>query len=131
MTNSSTTIDRLTRAEEDLMQWYWDHGASTVSALIEKMPDPKPPHSTISSITRILENKGFLDHNTYGRTHEYFPTISKERYSKFSLKGLIADYFEGSANDLVSFLVNSNEMSIKDLEEIKSKLNALDTNKES
>lgn len=115
-------MEKLTKAEEEVMQMFWENGPSTVSALIEKMDDPKPPHSTISSISRILEGKGFLDHNTYGRTFEYYPALSKEKYSKFSIRSLISNYFAGSANELVSFLVESNDLSIKDLEEIKEKL---------
>ena len=106
---------RLTKAEEDLMQMIWDNGPTTVSQLIEKMGSPKPPHSTISSIVRILEKKGFVDHKAYGRTHEYFAIIEKADYSKFSLKRLVSNYFEGSLNDMVSFLVKENDISLKDL----------------
>ncbi len=116
------SIDKLTKAEEEVMQYYWDFGPNTVSNIIEMMDDPKPPHSTISSITRILESKGFLDHNTYGRTHEYFVLIDKKDYSKFSIKNLISNYFEGSVNQLVSFLVEENDLSLKELEEIRKQL---------
>jgi BlaI family transcriptional regulator, penicillinase repressor len=116
------SIEKLTRAEEEVMQYYWDHGPNTVSNIIELMPEPKPPHSTISSITRILETKGFLDHKTYGRTHEYFPIVDKKTYSGFSLKNLISNYFEGSANQLVSFLVEKNDLSVSELEAIKNQV---------
>ena len=68
-------MNKLTNAEEEIMQMFWEEGPSLVSALIDKMPEPKPPHSTISSIVRILEKKGFLNHKAYGRTFEYFPLI--------------------------------------------------------
>jgi BlaI family transcriptional regulator, penicillinase repressor len=113
-------IEKLTRAEEEVMQYFWDNGPSTVSQIIELMPEPKPPHSTISSITRILETKGFVDHKTYGRTHEYYAVIEKKVYSGFSLKNLISNYFDGSANQLVSFLVEENDLSVKEIEEIRS-----------
>jgi BlaI family transcriptional regulator, penicillinase repressor len=116
------SIEKLTKAEEEVMQYYWDNGPNTVSNIIEMMDDPKPPHSTISSITRILESKGFLDHNTYGRTHEYYPIIDKKNYSRFSIKNLISNYFEGSVNQLVSFLVEENDLSLKELEEIRKQL---------
>ncbi|MBK8701967.1 MAG: BlaI/MecI/CopY family transcriptional regulator [Saprospiraceae bacterium] len=114
-------MTKLTKAEEEVMQYLWTNGPSTVSRLIESMEDPKPPHSTISSIIRILETKGFVDHNTYGRTHEYFSIVDKKEYSRFSVKKLVANYFEGSMNELVSFLVNENDLSLKDLEEINKK----------
>lgn len=116
------SIEKLTKAEEEVMQYYWDFGPNTVSKIIEMMDEPKPPHSTISSITRILETKGFLDHNTYGRTHEYYPIIDKKNYSRFSIKNLLSNYFEGSVNQLVSFLVEENDLSLKELEEIRKQL---------
>ncbi|MBK8517769.1 MAG: BlaI/MecI/CopY family transcriptional regulator [Saprospiraceae bacterium] len=112
-------MQKLTKAEEEIMQMFWDKGPSLVSALIEEMSDPKPPHSSVSSIVRILEKKGFIDHKTYGKTYEYFPLISKKEYSKFSLKKLVTNYFEGSVNELVSFLVKENDISLSELELIK------------
>ncbi len=114
-------LERLTKAEEELMHMYWDRGEATVTELIADMPEPKPPHSTISSITRILESKGFLDHKAFGRTYVYFPIVRKEEYSKFSVRNLVSSYFEGSMNELVSFLVKENDLSLSDLEKIKSK----------
>lgn len=115
------SLSKLTKAEEEVMQYIWDHGPATVSQLIEKMEEPRPPHSTISSIIRILETKGFVIHKTYGRTHEYYAAIDKKTYTRFSLKKLVANYFEGSINELVSFLVKENDLSLRDLEEIKNK----------
>jgi len=115
-------MKRLTKAEEEIMQMIWENGPSTVSALIEQMEPPKPPHSSISSIVRILEKKGFVDHKAYGRTYEYFPIIMKASYSKFSLKKLVSNYFEGSMSELVSFLVKEDDISINDLKELAEKL---------
>ncbi|MFK8104655.1 MAG: BlaI/MecI/CopY family transcriptional regulator [Saprospiraceae bacterium] len=114
----------LTKAEEEIMQIVWRLGPCTVSQIIEDMGEPKPPHSSISSIVRILEKKAFVDHKAYGRTYEYFPKVSKEEYSKRTINQLVTDYFEGSMNRLVSFLVkqknvNPDELSelLKDLED--------------
>ena len=112
---------RLTKAEEEIMQMIWSYGPCTVSQLIAKMEKPHPPHSTISSIVRILEKKEFVDHKTYGRTHEYFATVQKDAYSKFSLTNLVKGYFEGSMDNLVSFLVKENDLSLKDLSEFMDK----------
>ena len=116
-----TDYNKLTKAEEEVMQYLWQYGPSTVSALIEKMEEPKPPHSTMSSIIRILENKGFVDHNTYGKTHEYFTIVAKSDYSKFSLRNLVSNYFNGSVNDLVSFMIEKKDLSLRDLEDINKK----------
>ena len=115
-------MKRLTKAEEEIMQLIWEFGPTTVSGLIDRMGTPKPPHSSISSIVRILEKKEFVDHKAYGRTYEYFPIIGKAVYSKFSLKRLVGQYFEGSMNELVSFLVKEDDISIHDLKELTRKL---------
>lgn len=119
-------MQRLTKAEEEIMQIIWQLGPCTVSDIrtfIEKTLDQKkPPHSTVSTIVRILEKKAFLDHKAYGRTYEYRPIISKEDYSKFSLKKLVRDYFGGSMNRLVSFMVDEDDLSLSDLNELMDKL---------
>ena len=112
---------RLTKAEEEIMQMIWSYGPCTVSQLITKMEEPHPPHSTISSIVRILEKKEFVYHKTYGRTHEYFAVVKKDDYSNFSLTNLVKGYFEGSMDNLVSFLVKENDLSLKDLTEFINK----------
>ena len=115
-------LTKLTKAEEDIMQYFWDHGPNTVSNIIGLMSDPKPPHSTISSIVRILEQKRFLDHKAYGRTYEYFPIIEKKTYTRLSIKSLVGRYFEGSMNELVSFLVKDEQVDIQDLSELIDQL---------
>ena len=108
----------LTRAEEEVMQDIWSLGKCTVSDIIQQMADPKPPHSSISSIVRILERKGFVGHKAYNRTYAYFPLISKEDYGKRSLVSLIKEYFNGSTPQLVSFLVAKEETSIEELQDL-------------
>jgi len=115
-------IKSLTRAEEEIMQHIWQFGRCTVSNIIDDMEDPKPPHSSISSIVRILERKGFVDHKSYGRTYEYFPLISKEEYTRGSVLSLIREYFDGSTQQLVSFLVAKEETSIEELQELIKEL---------
>jgi len=115
-------MQKLTKAEEEIMQLFWDKGPSLVSALIDEMPEPKPPHSSVSSIVRILEKKGFVNHKAYGKTYEYFPIISKKEYSRFSVKRLVTNYFEGSVNELVSFLVKENDLTLSELEGIRQEL---------
>jgi len=115
-------MQRLTKAEEEIMQMFWDNGPSTVSQLIDRMDPPKPPHSTISSIVRILEKKEFLNHKAYGRTYEYFPIIEKKQYSRFSLSKLVSNYFEGSMKELVSFLVEEENLSLQELADLQNEL---------
>jgi len=115
-------IQKLTKAEEEIMQMIWDMGPTTVSGLIENMDSPKPPHSSISSIVRLLEKKGFVDHKAYGRTYEYFPLVDKKDYFRFSFRKLVGSYFDGGMNELVSFLVKEDDLSIEELSELTNKL---------
>lgn len=115
-------MQKLTKAEEEIMYHVWALERCTVSDVIARLGTPKPPHSTISSIMRILEKKDFLGHKSYGRTHEYFPRIEKKDYSKNSLKNLVKNYFDGSMNKMVSFLVEENDLSLEDLGELIEKL---------
>ncbi len=120
-------MKRLTKAEEDIMHLIWQLDRCTVSDLRTEIQKEtggaKPPHSTISTIVRILEEKGFVDHKAYGRTYEYFPTVSKEDYSRKTLKKFVTDYFEGSMNNLVSFLVKEENI---DKDELSRLLDAFD-----
>ena len=109
---------KLTKAEEEIMHMLWEAGPNTVSQLIEKMPEPKPPHSTISSFLRILEKKEFVRHKAFGRTYEYSPVVTMEEYSRYSLKNLVSKYFKGSMNELLSFMVKKNDLSIKEISEL-------------
>jgi predicted transcriptional regulator len=116
-------MQKLTSAEEEIMQHLWQLERATVTQLIDLMPDPKPPHSTISSIIRILERKEAVGHKAYGRTYEYFPLITREAYSARSLSKLATDYFDGSVRQMVSFLAQRDDLSLNDLEEIRQLLN--------
>ncbi len=115
-------MQKLTKAEEDVMQLIWEIGRGTVSDLLERMEEPKPPHSTVSSVVRILEKKGYVDHKAYGKTHEYFPLIAKDDYGKRSLTDVLRNYFDGSVSRLVSHLVEDKKLSERDLQEIIKKL---------
>ena len=116
-------MKKLTKAEEEIMQIIWRLGRCTVRNIREDIGgDPLPPHSSISTIVRILEDKGFLGHKAYGRTYEYFSLISKEDYSKKSLRKLVNDYFEGSMKRLVSFMVEEDALSVKELSQLLKKL---------
>ena len=115
-------MQKLTKAEEEILVMIWNKGACTVSDLIKDMPEPKPAHSTISSFVRILEKKGYVDHKAYGRTYEYFPIVNKEDYGRGRLSSLVKDFFDGSVNALVSFIVKDDKMSIKEMQTLIDKI---------
>src|ERR1044072_85806 len=116
------TLPILTKAEEEIMQIIWKLERCLVRDIIDNLGDPDIPHSTVSSVVRILEKKGFVDHKAYGKTHEYFPIISKEEYARFNVKGLIEKYFGGSPRQLVNFLVKGDDLDMKDLNKLMKSL---------
>jgi BlaI family transcriptional regulator, penicillinase repressor len=108
----------LTRAEEQVMQVLWKLKKGFVKDILEHFDDPKPAYNTISTIVRILQDKGFVDHKAYGRTHEYYPLISKNDYSKTHLNTFVNDYFSNSFEKMVSFFAREKSISVKEMEEI-------------
>ena len=111
-------MEKLTKTEEKVMQMLWDIKEGVVHDIIEQLPDPKPPYNTISSVVRILEEKGFVDHKAYGRTHVYFPIITKAEYRKQTFNFFLKEYFEGKVENVVSFMVNEKKLSKSDIEEL-------------
>ena len=112
-------MKNLTKAEEQIMQILWRLEKAFVNDILDRFPEPKPAYNTISTIVRILEKKGYISHKAYGKTHEYFPLISKKEYTKIFLKGFMKSYFENSYQSLASFFTKENKLSIEELEEIK------------
>lgn len=108
----------LTRAEEQVMQVLWKIGKGFVKDVLEHFEDPKPAYNTISTIIRILQDKGFVSHRAYGRTHEYYPVITKDEYSKSHLNTFVNDYFSNSFGKMVSFFAREKGISVKEMEEI-------------
>ncbi len=111
-------MKELTRAEEQLMQILWKIKKGFVKDLIDKIPEPKPAYNTVSTFIRIMEKKGFVGHTAYGKTHEYYPLISKKAYTKQFMKGLIQNYFSNSFREMVSFFAKEDKMSITELEKL-------------
>jgi BlaI family transcriptional regulator, penicillinase repressor len=108
----------LTRAEEEVMQVLWKIEKGFVKDILEHFDEPKPAYNTVSTIVRILQDKGFVSHKAYGRTHEYYPNISKDDYSKSHLNTFVDDYFSSSFGNMVSFFAREKELSVKEMEEI-------------
>jgi predicted transcriptional regulator len=111
-------MKELTRAEDQVMQLLWKLKKAFVKDIIDEMASPKPAYNTVSTIIRILEAKGFVGHKAYGKTHEYFPLITKEKYTKFYLNNMVKGYFDGSFSNLVSFFAKENKINVTDLEKL-------------
>jgi len=113
---------QLTKAEEEIMQVVWQLQKCNVAAVIEKLPEPKPAYNTVSTIVRILESKGFVDHEQEGKGYLYFPLVQKADYSNQSINKLVDGYFQGSFKSMVSFFIKKNDMSLSELESVLNEI---------
>ena len=112
----------LTKAEEQIMQVIWKLEKAFLKEIIEELPHPRPHSNTVATIIRILTEKEFVGIRVFGRAHQYYPLISKEAYSKSTMKSLVKGYFEGSFSNAVSFMVKENNLSLEDLEMLLKQL---------
>lgn len=111
-------MKELTKAEEQIMQILWKIEQGFVKDIIAHFEKPKPAYNTVSTIVRILEKKGFVSHEAIGNSHQYFPLITKETYSRKFLKNFLNGYFSNSFKQLVSFFSKEEELSVDELDEM-------------
>lgn len=111
-------LRELTRAEEEIMQVLWDKEKAFVKDVIEVLPEPKPAYNTVSTIIRILQQKGFVGHQAFGKTHQYFPSVTKEDYRKFVTGKLMTSYFDNSVGNMLSFFVKEQKVDLQEADEL-------------
>ena len=123
-------MEKLTKAEEEIMRIIWELEPCTVADIRnyieQELGQPKPPHSTISTLVANINKKGYLSYKAYGRTYVYAAKVSKQNYSHKSIQKLVNNFFEGSMNSLVSFLVKEKELSKEELNSLLEKLDQAD-----
>ena len=118
-------IKDLTKAEEQLMQVLWRLEKAFVKELIDELPEPKPAYTTVSTVIRVLESKGFIGYEAFGRTHRYYPLISKEEYKKYETEKLLGNYFGNSVQDMFSFFLKEDKIGLDDMDEILKMINQI------
>lgn len=106
----------LTKAEEQVMQAIWKLNKAFLREIVDAMPAPKPHQNTVATLLKILIEKKYVKADVIGRMHQYYPAVSKDLYSKASMKNLVKGYFQGSFSEAVSFMVKENNLSIEELE---------------
>jgi predicted transcriptional regulator len=122
-------IKELTKAEEQIMQILWQLNEAIVKDIIDKMPEPKPAYNTVSTVVRVLEGKGFIDHKAYGNSHVYFPAISEVEYKKFTFDKMMKNYFNDSYKSLVSFIADEKKLGVNELDELTKLIDNLKNKK--
>lgn len=119
-------MKKLTDKEQEVMQYFWDNGAMFVRDILELYPEPKPHYNTVSTVIRVLEEKGFVNHKTYGNTHQYFAVVSAEEYKGKALKNVVSQFFDNSYTNVVSTLIEEERLSV---DELKKMIEAIENGK--
>jgi predicted transcriptional regulator len=115
----------LTKAEEQVMQVLWQIKQGFAADLLANFPEPKPAYNTVLTVVRILEKKGFVGHETFGKANRYYPLVSKEQYSEAFMQHFVQHYFDNSFKSMVSFFAQNKDISMEDLDEIRRMIDAV------
>lgn len=115
-------MKEVTKAQEEILRVLWQIKEGVVADVVDKLPEPKPAYNTVSTVIKVLEKKGYVAHKVYGKTHVYYPVVTKEEYAKHTLKNSYTQLFNGSLNQIVSFFVKEDKVSLKELEDLKNYL---------
>ncbi len=111
-------MKQLTPQEEQLMLIIWQTGNGFVKDYREKYPEPRPPYTTVATIVKKLENKGYVTSRLYGNTYEYSVAITEQEYKSTFVSGLVDNFFRNSYKEMVTFFAKEEKLTEKDLEEI-------------
>jgi BlaI family penicillinase repressor len=112
-------MEEITKAQEEILRVLWEINEGAVSDVVEKLPNPKPAYTTVATVVKVLEKKGYVAHRKFGNIHVYYPVVTKKAYAKYVLKDAYKGLFNGSLNQLVSFFVKDKDVSVGELEELK------------
>ena len=109
---------KLAKREEQIMQAFWELEKAFIKEIIPQLPDPKPHYNSVATMVKILEEKGFLDHESVGNVYRYFPIITKEDYQKHAMKDIVSQYFDNSYPRMLAFFAKQQNLSETELNEI-------------
>jgi predicted transcriptional regulator len=112
-------MEQLTPQEEQLMRLVWEEKKGFIKDFRDKYSgDAKPPYTTIATIMKKLEAKGYVSAKLYGNTYEYRPKIKQDKYKRYCISGMVANYFQNSYKEMVAFFAQEEKLSEQDLAEI-------------
>lgn len=112
-------MNKLTKPEEQIMQYIWKLKKAFLKDIVEQYPEPRPAYTTISTVVRVLVKKKFLDYKTFGKTREYYPLVSKNKYFSEYMNDIIFSFFNGSSGKFASYFTKNEDLNLSELEEIK------------
>jgi BlaI family penicillinase repressor len=111
-------MQRLTNKEEEVLKILWRLDRAFVREIQAEFKTNPPHYNTLSTMVRNLEEKGYVDYQAFGKTHQYFPIVSKEIYRRQFVSTALEEYFSNSCKNLVSTFAREEKISIQELKEI-------------
>lgn len=124
-------MEELNQHEEQIMTIFWNQGELLIRDILERLPEPQPPYTTLASTIKNIERKGYLSHRMYGSVNLYKPIISQEDYSKRSINRLVKNFFGGSVGNFLSFMVKEKSISEKEIGELQQLIDRIDDTEKS
>ncbi|MEX0662485.1 MAG: BlaI/MecI/CopY family transcriptional regulator [Balneolaceae bacterium] len=115
---------KLSKSEEQLMQYIWKRGKAFMNELLEMYPEPKPANTTVATLLKRMRDKKYIDYEQMGRSRQYYPLVKKTDYFSRHINSLISKYFDNSPSSFASFFTTETDLSeeeLKDLQEIVKK----------
>ena len=110
---------KLSKTEEQLMELIWNHEKVFLKDLVDSFPDPKPATTTIATLLKRMQDKGFVGYTLFGNSREYYPLVNKDDYISKHAKGIIKNYFGNSTLQFASFFTTNSNMTASELEDLK------------
>lgn len=111
-------MQKLAKREEQIMQACWHLEKAFIKDIIAELPEPKPHYNSVATMVRILEEKGFLDHETFGNTFRYFPVVSKDQYQTHAFDDMVKQYFNNSYPRMLAYFAKEQKISKEEINEI-------------
>ena len=112
-------MKEITKAQEEVLKALWSIKEGAVSDVLNALPPPRPAYTTVATVLKVLENKAYVYHKTFGKTNVYQAKISKKKYTKHKLKEIFTGLVNNSLNQMISPFIKNKKLSLKELEEIK------------
>lgn len=110
---------QLSKSEEQLMEYIWQHEEIFMKDLLEMLPEPKPAQTTIATLLKRMQEKGFVGYKTFGNSRQYYPIIKKDDYFSKHVNSIIQNFFGNSALQFASFFTANTNLSATELEDLK------------
>lgn len=111
-------MEKLTKQEEEMMLYIWQLKECFIRDILNQIPDPKPPYTTVASIVKNLERKRYVKTSHVGNTYLYRPLIEESEYKGTFMNGFVRNYFANSYKEMVSFFAKEQKISTNDLKDI-------------